>query len=389
MSTTWHHKIVETAGDCISEAQMLDYIDKRLRPDEMHRIEKHLLDCELCADALEGLTLLKNRGRLTITRQKVKEKLILHEMPIDSEMKGRVISFNYKRCLAIAASLLILFAGYWWFSYYFKTGLITTQNLAVTTTTSDIKREKDKLMESRKEAVIADSAVLSGVDAKEVTTKSEPLPMALTDITIEQQQAKAEKKRSEETIAPISTTDIAIKRDEEQKDLLTVAPTVADKAEGNTVSLSANKASADNFKSIADSTVQKELKFAATKNNDNTRQMPAKALSTNAETLESTNKVADRSEPKFSYNNQSVNQYIKNKIVLSDELKSKGIKGAMLITGTVDENGVFEKFKVKEGLGAEINAAVLKALSEMPHWEPATKDGKPISKKVSFTIQLQ
>ncbi|HTL80345.1 MAG TPA: hypothetical protein VL651_01500 [Bacteroidia bacterium] len=49
--------------NCISEEVMYRYIDGKLAPDEMYAVEMHTLDCALCADALEGLSKVKDRDR--------------------------------------------------------------------------------------------------------------------------------------------------------------------------------------------------------------------------------------------------------------------------------------------------------------------------------------
>src|SRR4051812_24273827 len=45
-------------GDCISEENLIAYVKGTLNPRMQHEIEKHLLDCEMCSDALDGLMLL-------------------------------------------------------------------------------------------------------------------------------------------------------------------------------------------------------------------------------------------------------------------------------------------------------------------------------------------
>lgn len=45
---------------CLSSQEMLDYTQGILSPTEQHRIEKHLLDCEFCTDAMEGMVMMEN-----------------------------------------------------------------------------------------------------------------------------------------------------------------------------------------------------------------------------------------------------------------------------------------------------------------------------------------
>ena len=103
MSEELKHKIY-SATECISEQKMFDYIDNKLNAKEQHLVEKHLLDCDLCSDALEGLTLLKNRKRIATVHQKISERII----PI-SKQESKIIFFNFKTITSIAASSLIFF----------------------------------------------------------------------------------------------------------------------------------------------------------------------------------------------------------------------------------------------------------------------------------------
>lgn len=51
-------------GDpCLTQEQIFRYIDGTLLPAEMHAVEKHLLDCAFCSDALEGLQLTRERSK--------------------------------------------------------------------------------------------------------------------------------------------------------------------------------------------------------------------------------------------------------------------------------------------------------------------------------------
>ena len=52
----------------LSSGQMSDYLSHRLVGKELHEVEKHLVDCQLCNEALEGLKRVKSESRLlTIT----------------------------------------------------------------------------------------------------------------------------------------------------------------------------------------------------------------------------------------------------------------------------------------------------------------------------------
>lgn len=49
---------------CLTQEQFFRYIDGKMAAAEMHAAEKHLLDCGLCSDALDGLRLVRNREKM-------------------------------------------------------------------------------------------------------------------------------------------------------------------------------------------------------------------------------------------------------------------------------------------------------------------------------------
>src|SRR3954462_11025512 len=54
----------------LSQEQMMDYMRHRLTGSELHEVEKHLVDCKLCNEALEGIKKVKKESRiLTITEE--------------------------------------------------------------------------------------------------------------------------------------------------------------------------------------------------------------------------------------------------------------------------------------------------------------------------------
>lgn len=90
--------------DCLSPEILLAYAENRLTADEKHLVEKHLLDCEFCSDALDGISSLKYKSKLKPTLSEITKK-------IDSYSKGRktrVVYFDFRRSMAAAAILIVL-----------------------------------------------------------------------------------------------------------------------------------------------------------------------------------------------------------------------------------------------------------------------------------------
>lgn len=103
------HKIYSST-ECLSEKMMFDYIDNKLSPKERHLAEKHMLDCGLCSDALEGLELVKNRSKILNIKNAIDSRNI-------SKKEATIISINYKIIFSIAAAIALLVTGVFFFNH--------------------------------------------------------------------------------------------------------------------------------------------------------------------------------------------------------------------------------------------------------------------------------
>jgi hypothetical protein len=98
------HPLFDPRTDCLTEQAMFDYIDEKLSPKDAHAVEKHMLDCALCSEAMEGLQMVKDRSKIHAA-----------VMPGNS-LKGKntkggggkLIPLNYNIRLAAAAVLVLL-----------------------------------------------------------------------------------------------------------------------------------------------------------------------------------------------------------------------------------------------------------------------------------------
>jgi hypothetical protein len=85
---------------CLTEKALFDYIDGRLSPALSHAVEKHLLDCAFCAEALEGLELLQDRIGY--------KNVLATEVPVVSLRQTQPTA---KRMWFAAAALFVLLLG--------------------------------------------------------------------------------------------------------------------------------------------------------------------------------------------------------------------------------------------------------------------------------------
>ena len=83
---------------CISKETMLKFINKQLSQKELHQVQTHLIDCDFCSEALEGMAHAKNPSVL---------------FTIDHLIDKRTTqkSSSIARMFLVAASVLLFVVG--------------------------------------------------------------------------------------------------------------------------------------------------------------------------------------------------------------------------------------------------------------------------------------
>ena len=104
---------IYSSTDCLSEKILFEYIDNKLIQKERHFVEKHLLDCELCCDALEGLELVKDRRRIDIIKAAINRRILTSSLN-----EAKLVPFNFKLAFSIAASIALLIGGVFLFNMF-------------------------------------------------------------------------------------------------------------------------------------------------------------------------------------------------------------------------------------------------------------------------------
>lgn len=99
-------------SDCLTLEQLAAYAEDRVAADERFVIEKHLVDCELCSDALEGFTLLEEKSAV---RDRIKS---MNEMIRETVSSTVTHKYNWKLYYSLAASIVIAFAAVLYFRHH-------------------------------------------------------------------------------------------------------------------------------------------------------------------------------------------------------------------------------------------------------------------------------
>jgi len=99
------HKIFSKT-ECPSEEILQKYLKNKLSMEEKHLVEKHLIDCEICSDVLEGMSLVSDSKIVAPIITDINSKIKSHiQKP---QTKSKVINLN-SWIPYVAAAAVILF----------------------------------------------------------------------------------------------------------------------------------------------------------------------------------------------------------------------------------------------------------------------------------------
>lgn len=446
MDESLRHKIF-TETDCLSEQTMFDYIDKKLSERENHVVEKHLLHCDFCSDALEGLEMVKDRGRIKVINTSIATPL--------SETRGS--TFNYKIIFAVAASLLLLMGGVFFFNMLNQKSEMavlktdestiapeppppppTTNNEAAAGASApgnsgqqaDTFEETARMEDSKPES---DENALRQEAQKPLTPKSEaaadgrsydgnngvssntatPMNFATAeapDEALEREQtgttmysrAKdetgADKKQETETIVPEKNAkksgNYFSKETESKNSEPKPAGGKADDTDGD------GDTKLSSVESKLDRSGAKEKKKA----NEGRKAEKQAPVATNAPqeintiedvptptTVTTTSASVAKSPEQVSYypgGQDSLVSYIKSKFDPQLLIKyQQQVKETAEVKFTIDKKGKVKNPVIVRGLNAELDKELLRVL-KLTQWKPATMNGDTVSEEISLPIRL-
>lgn len=98
---------------CVSEEMLVKYLSGTLSTIEKHEIEKHLIDCEMCSDAMEGLRIFSDPKKYFSVTSEL-NRLIQQKFRKEKETKIIFLK-QYRTQLAIAASIILVLGFVWFF----------------------------------------------------------------------------------------------------------------------------------------------------------------------------------------------------------------------------------------------------------------------------------
>ena len=130
-------KNIFSESGCPADGVLQKYLNGELSQSQKHDIEKHLIDCEMCSDELEGLRLMNDSERLNTIIEKINNQ-------IDNKTKIRILKplFSFVRIAAVLLILIII--GSMYVLYKNFNSLKTEKNLSENVEQSEASEQPQK-----------------------------------------------------------------------------------------------------------------------------------------------------------------------------------------------------------------------------------------------------
>lgn len=99
--------------DCVPEEMLVQYVSGKLSAAEKHEVEKHLIDCEMCSDAADGLKIIADKNKISKITSELNQKI---QSRVGEKKEVKIIFLQqYRTQLALAASVVVLLGLVWFF----------------------------------------------------------------------------------------------------------------------------------------------------------------------------------------------------------------------------------------------------------------------------------
>ena len=333
------HKIhLKSQGGHLTQEELISYSRADLGIDEMYRLELHIIDCELCSTALEGIENSKFADTFDSDVGKIKAS-------VKSSEELRLGPFH----LGAAAAFLIIAA----------VGIIFLTRKPDETMLAETKVEniRESQPSYQQAPVVTDSigqVENSGKEEAPVELEEEPQqvagsetkpeiePPAVTGVTAQPESAR---RVTEDTIDEIATEQLAdVNNAEPEEELIET----------------------------------RELSAA-----------PSAAKAAEPSDLNQVQPVVDLPQAEIIGGNASLRRHIRKNIQYPEEAEANNIKGTVTLMVTVSPKGAITDIKVLEGLGYGCDEEAIRLIQTGPGWQAGEVNGVPVVSQREVEVRFR
>jgi len=411
-----------TPSGCLTSETLRRYEDSSVNTSEKKAIEKHLSECELCSDAVEGLKLMNNPEKISSIVAEINKNLNYNltrgDFPMTHKRRRITDRFLY---ISAAASVLILVGvfAYLKLNKPFETDEITaiskTESIekvpptplpnAAGTASITHKDNEPEMMEnissqagvSKNERIGPVTKNVQKINADENLELPDAQVTDLNNVNADTgliTKAKDEPitKLSDETIEPEAIDIASVQPIEYYLGEVIILAEKSKKDKRSTVYQ--QKSESDNIISgIAVESEPNRQMMVPLISKDESKEKDANlafetVMEENIQNSGHFFKAID-TMPEFPGGIPAMNDFLKKKLHYPSLAMENQIEGTVFITFTIEENGKITSVNVMRGVVGGFDDEALRAIHSMPDWRPGYKNGKPVRVQINLPIKFQ
>ncbi len=428
MSESNIHIDLFTNSGCLTTEALKGYNDGALSNLEKDQVQGHLDTCELCSDAMEGLQLMTEPGKLDSIVAEINENL-KDTLPDSGNSKS--VKFNKQNrfyYIAAAASVAILMGFY----FYLQNEFIDESEVRSISQAVDLDEKSIPPM-----PVARSQKNISKPEGNLQQNPKKEKPI---------QKEKPKKKIEKEKTIQVAEVEQSLDQDNEDEAIAYVQPLKAVRAsediprslgsQGRVTNIEENieleeyvvvdiasnqpleyyiggvivydhayeQAESASFstktgvmsrKSVSSQKMNSAPQVVMSESKKEKDRNPSKdEISAQQNSFENEPELTDENHffslgnevPQFPGGYEALIEFLKSNLNYPKDAKQRGLQGQVVISFIIEENGEVSSAKIIHGIGGGCDDEALRVIELMPSWQPAYKDGSPI--RVLFNMPI-
>jgi TonB family protein len=440
---------ISDCSECFSEEVLIKYINDELSIEETSAVEKHILSCEICSDAIDGLLMLESTEVFINTKDKINSEI---DNIIRVSNKKRALNINSIRAIAAVALILVMSGTYLLIDNLLSDDTVKQINLADNSnndTTDNITIEN-----SAQENEVADIKINEQQNQKNTyfippifnpesdfeVSKEESQPVDVDDLIQEEKSGDVlESTGNQEgvfawgNVTPTtvsggsaydrnSNSAIVVENKNEVGtggDIETLSSSkvdaVSEDCEKSSAGLFSGKEKADKKLAEREDARNRRDELSRANKADEAPGVSVKSGSSDIDGVTQTIGYADASveeltidndnqipeevmldecvnfavveqKPSFPGGDTALLSFISKNINYPADAKDSGIEGKVYVQFVIDRNGDVKNVSILKGVCPVLDIEAMRVIKMLPRWEPGKQRGKTV--EVSYLIPI-
>ena len=364
-----------TSG-CLAPEAIRLFNDDKITGENLKKIRRHLKECPLCKDAVEGFKLMPDFKEQEESVQDIRKGLfsLFNKKPKLSP--GEIKIRRVYKYVAAAASVIFIVGTFSIYHFLLRQdNNMIADNIETEKAIPETRSEK-QLQPGREKEIVAPAATpvqQPKGKGSEVDSKKSEIVM------IEKQEEIEEPKVMAEEVKPDIKEKIS-----RQVSAIQISGTESDDAEKEAALTDEGQVYEISAVEVPEETKQKKSAVAGV-----AAQPEAAVFEKQGLPEVSGGKEETEPQPQFIViGYKDFNDYIRKNIMYPEAALKKGIDGNVKVEFFVNKKGKVIKVSVIEGIDETLNNEAIRVVSSSPRWIAAELNGKRISRKMTVTVEF-